>query len=60
MPTCDPVMVLSEDITIIDKLAQQQTKADLSRRENRKELLSLRKQVLHELIEKGLPFFEQR
>lgn len=58
MATCEPIMVLLTDLLVIDELAKKRTDSNLYERENRKELIQLRKEVIHELITYGLPFME--
>lgn len=52
MKSCDPIMVLSEDIELIDGIVEKRYKGgkDIFDRVNRKELIAARKEVLHEIV----------
>lgn len=52
MKSCDPIMVLSEDIELIDGIVEKRYKGsgNIFDRENRKELIAARKVVLHEIV----------
>lgn len=53
MATCEPIMIYLSDLEIIDKMAcERATGIDLDTRENRKTLIQLRKDVLHDIIKK--------
>lgn len=59
MATCEPIMILLSDLAIIDGLAAKRTDLDLSLHENRKALIQIRKEVIHEMIVNGLPLMKQ-
>lgn len=51
--TCDPIMVLSEDIEFIDSIVGERYKGsgiDIFARSNRKALIAERKVVIHEIM----------
>lgn len=49
--TCDPVMVLCDDINFIDGIVQEQYKdIDIHTKEFRKNLIAERKKVIHQII----------
>jgi len=52
MKSCDPIMVLSEDIELIDGIVEKRYKGsrNIFDRANRKELIAARKAVLHEIM----------
>lgn len=54
MATCEPIMVLLEDLELIDGIIEKRYKEsgkDIFSRENRKELIAQRKAVIHQIIE---------
>lgn len=51
--TCDPIMVLSEDIELIDSIVEERYKGsgvDIFARSNRKALIAERKAVIHKIM----------
>lgn len=53
MWTCEPVMILTEDVNLIDGIIEKRhngSDTNIFDRENRKELISERKAVLHEIL----------
>lgn len=51
--TCDPIMVLSEDIEFIDSIVEERYKGsgvDIFERSNRKALIAERKAVIHMIM----------
>ena len=51
--TCDPIMVLSEDIELIDSIVEGRYKGsgiDIFARSNRKALIAERKAVIHKIM----------
>lgn len=60
MATCEPITIFLSDLQIIDEIAQKRAgnKVDLSAKENRKNLIQLRKEVLHDII-MGVPHREE-
>ena len=51
--TCDPIMVLNEDIEFFDNLVAERYKdssVDIFTRQNRKKLIAERKAVIHMIV----------
>lgn len=59
MATCEPIMILLDDLTIIDGVAKKRTELDLDKHENRKVLIQLRKEVIHELVMIGYSLIKE-
>lgn len=53
MWTCEPIMMLSEDVKLIDGIIEKRHNGsgkDIFDRSNRKELISERKAVIHQIL----------
>ena len=49
--TCEPVMVNNEDLEIVDGIIGSREGEEVFLYENRKRLVALRKEVIHEIFE---------
>ena len=53
MLTCEPIMMLSEDVNLIDGIIEKRhndSGKNIFDRENRRELIAERKEVIHEIM----------
>lgn len=57
--TCEPVMMNTDDLNIVDAYIAEQYGEDVFKQENRRRLVTLRKEAFHLFIVEGAKFRAQ-